>query len=126
MSLEMWRDAATVLAQFAANQEVRVVVLTGAGGRAFVSGADISKFESERGSKEAVATYGAAVEHLQHVLINHPKPTVAMIRGYCVGGGVNIAIACDMRICNESGRFGIRRRNSDWDTAGARSGCSSI
>jgi enoyl-CoA hydratase/carnithine racemase len=107
MSLEMWRDASTVLAQFAANQAVRVVVLTGAGGRAFVSGADISKFESERGSKEAVATYGAAVEHLQHVLINHPKPTVAMIRGYCVGGGVNIAIACDMRICNESGRFGI-------------------
>jgi enoyl-CoA hydratase/carnithine racemase len=107
MSLEMWRDAATVLDQFAANQDVRVVVLTGAGGKAFVSGADISKFESERGSKEAVAIYGAAVEHLQQILINHPKPTVAMIRGYCVGGGVNIAIACDMRICNESGRFGI-------------------
>jgi enoyl-CoA hydratase/carnithine racemase len=107
MSLEMWRDAATVLEQFATSPDVRVVVLTGAGGKAFVSGADISKFESERGSKEAVAVYGAAVEHLQQILINHPKPTVAMIRGYCVGGGVNIAIACDMRICNESGRFGI-------------------
>ena len=107
MSLEMWRDAATVLERFATSPDVRVVVLTGAGGKAFVSGADISKFESERGSKEAVAVYGAAVEHLQQILINHPKPTVAMIRGYCVGGGVNIAIACDMRICNESGRFGI-------------------
>ena len=107
MSLEMWRDAATVLESFATNPDVRVVVLTGAGGKAFVSGADISKFESERGSTEAVAVYGAAVERLQDILINHPKPTVAMIRGYCVGGGINIAIACDMRFCDESSRFGI-------------------
>ncbi len=107
MSLEMWREASTVLETFATNPEVRVVVLTGAGGKAFVSGADISKFESERGSTEAVAAYGAAVERLQQVLIDHPKPTVAMIRGYCIGGGVNIAIACDMRICDESARFGI-------------------
>ncbi len=107
MSLEMWREAATVLENFATNPEVRVVVLTGAGGKAFVSGADISKFESERGSTEAVAVYNAAVERLQEILVNHPKPTVAMIRGYCIGGGVNIAIACDMRICDESARFGI-------------------
>jgi len=107
MSLEMWREASSVLEHFATNPEVRVVVLTGAGGKAFVSGADISKFESERGSREAVAVYDAAVECLQQILLNHPKPTVAMIRGYCVGGGVNIAIACDMRICDESSRFGI-------------------
>ena len=107
MSLEMWREASDVLETFATDPEVRVVVLTGAGGKAFVSGADISKFESERGSTEAVAVYGAAVERLQQVLVSHPKPTVAMIRGYCIGGGVNIAIACDMRICDESARFGI-------------------
>ena len=107
MSLEMWREASTVLEHFAADPDVRVVVLTGAGGKAFVSGADISKFESERGSREAVAVYGAAVERLQQILLSHPKPTVAMIRGYCIGGGVNIAIACDMRVCDESSRFGI-------------------
>ena len=107
MSLDMWREASTVLESFATNPDVRVVVLTGAGGKAFVSGADISKFESERGSSEAVAVYGAAVERLQRVLVDHPKPTVAMIRGYCIGGGINIAIACDMRICDQSSRFGI-------------------
>jgi len=107
VSLEMWRSAAKVLEEFAADPAVRFVVLAGAGGKAFVSGADISKFESERASMEGVAEYNATVERLQQILLDYPKPTLAMIRGYCIGGGVNIAAACDLRVCNESSRFAI-------------------
>ncbi len=107
LSLEMWRRAATVLEDFEADPAVRFVVLTGEGGKSFVSGADISKFESERGSSDAVAEYNATVERLQRTLSDYPKPTLALIRGYCVGGGVNIAISCDLRVCNESSRFAI-------------------
>jgi enoyl-CoA hydratase len=107
MSLSMWRDAATVLDSFAQDANVRVILLTGAGGKSFVSGADISKFESERSSTEAAEAYGAAVEQFSHTLINHPKPTIAMIRGYCIGGGVNIAVCCDLRFCNEKSRFAV-------------------
>ena len=103
----MWRSATKVLEDFAADPAVRVVVLTGAGGKAFASGADISKFESERGSRDDVDTYNAAVERLQHTLLDYPKPTIALIRGYCIGGGLGIAVSCDVRICNDESRFGI-------------------
>jgi enoyl-CoA hydratase len=107
MSLDMWRAAAAVMDDLAQDPEVRVVVLTGAGGKAFVSGADISKFESERASTDAVAVYNAAVEHFQQTLSDYPKPTIAHIRGYCIGGGVGIVVSCDLRIANDSARFGI-------------------
>src|SRR3977135_3371729 len=70
VSLEMWQAASGILEDFKSDKNIRVVVLTGAGGKAFVSGADISKFESERGSRDAVAVYGAAVERLQQILLN--------------------------------------------------------
>jgi enoyl-CoA hydratase len=107
MSLDMWRAASVAMDQFAQDPEVRVVVLTGAGGKAFVSGADISKFESERASTDAVAVYNAAVEHFQQTLSDYPKPTIAQIRGYCIGGGVGIVVSCDLRIADDSARFGI-------------------
>jgi enoyl-CoA hydratase len=107
LSLEMWRDAIGTLEDLAKNSAVRVVVLTGAGQKAFVSGADISRFESERASAEGVAAYNAAAERLQKALLEYEKPTIAFIRGYCMGGGVNIAVGCDLRICNESSRFAI-------------------
>jgi enoyl-CoA hydratase len=107
VSLEMWQDANTALERLAQDHAVRVVVLTGAGGKAFVSGADITKFESERSTIEAVETYNAAVERFSQTLLDYPKPTIAMIRGYCIGGGVGIAVCCDLRICNETSRFGI-------------------
>lgn len=107
VSLEMWRMAAEVLDTFAHDPEIRAVVLTGAGGKAFVSGADISKFDSERASADAVAVYNAAVEHFQATLTDYPKPTIAFIRGYCIGGGLGIAVSCDLRIANEAARFGI-------------------
>jgi enoyl-CoA hydratase len=107
VSLDMWRRAKEVLEEFAADHRVRVIVVTGAGGKAFVSGADISKFESERASSGAVAIYNAAVEAFSQTLLNLDKPAISMIRGYCIGGGVGIAVCCDLRIANESARFGV-------------------
>jgi enoyl-CoA hydratase/carnithine racemase len=107
VSLDMWRSAAVAMDEFAADPEVRVVVLTGAGGKAFVSGADISKFESERASTDAVEVYNAAVDHFQQTLTDYPKPTIAQIRGYCIGGGLGIVVSCDLRIANHAARFGI-------------------
>jgi len=107
MSLDMWRQASAVLEGLIRNPEVRVIVLTGAGGKAFVSGADISKFESERDNAASVGVYSEAVEHFSEMLLECPKATIAMIRGYCIGGGVGIAISCDLRVATESSRFGI-------------------
>jgi enoyl-CoA hydratase/carnithine racemase len=107
MSLDMWRAAAAAMDSFARDPDVRVVVLTGAGGKAFVSGADISKFESERASTGAVTVYNAAVDRFQQTLADFPKPTIALIRGYCIGGGLGIVVSCDLRIANDAARFGI-------------------
>ncbi|MGH6682383.1 MAG: enoyl-CoA hydratase-related protein, partial [Pseudolabrys sp.] len=94
VSLDMWEAAQGILADFAADKSVRVVVVTGAGGKAFVSGADISKFESERSSKEAIDRYNVAVDKANSAVYDFPKPTIAMIRGYCIGGGVGLALCC--------------------------------
>ncbi|MBX6328684.1 MAG: enoyl-CoA hydratase/isomerase family protein [Pseudolabrys sp.] len=107
VSLEMWQTASEMLAEFAADPSIRVVVLTGAGGKAFVSGADISKFESERSSKEAIDRYNEAVDRANTAVYDFPKPTIAMIRGYCIGGGVGLALCCDLRICSDNSKFGV-------------------
>jgi len=107
VSFDMWEAAEKILDEFAADPEVRVVVLTGAGGKAFVSGADISKFESERAGEEAVARYNALVDRIYTRIYRFPKPTIAMIRGYCIGGGLNLAICCDMRFATEKSRFSL-------------------
>jgi enoyl-CoA hydratase/carnithine racemase len=103
----MWAAAERILADFLADKEVRVVVITGAGGKAFVSGADISKFADERQSDEAVQRYNELVERLYGHIYEFPKPTIAMIRGHCIGGGLNLAICCDIRICTEGSRFAL-------------------
>jgi enoyl-CoA hydratase/carnithine racemase len=107
MSLEMWREATAKLEVLACNAAARVIVLTGAGGKAFVSGADISKFESERSSADGIAVYNAATERFSQTLLDCPQATVAMIRGYCIGGGLGIAVACDLRVAAEHSRFGV-------------------
>ncbi|MFZ1989077.1 MAG: enoyl-CoA hydratase [Alphaproteobacteria bacterium] len=107
VSLEMWEAAARILDDFKRAAEVRVVVLKGAGGKAFVSGADISRFESERANEEAAARYSEIVERAWGTLYEYNKPTIAMIEGYCIGGGVGLAVCCDMRICSQGSRFGI-------------------
>jgi enoyl-CoA hydratase/carnithine racemase len=107
VSFEMWEAAGRILDDFMADREVRVIVLTGAGGKAFVSGADISKFESERASAEAAERYNALVEEVYSRIYAMAKPTIAMIRGYCIGGGLNLAICCDMRVATEASRFAL-------------------
>jgi enoyl-CoA hydratase/carnithine racemase len=107
VSLDMWEAIPEVLASFSSDPDVRVVVLTGAGDKAFVSGADISQFESQRSSAETVAHYDEVGEKAQSRLKNFDKPVIAMIRGYCLGGGLNIANLCDLRIAADDARFGI-------------------
>src|SRR5262245_56333445 len=107
VSLEMWQAATAILEDFARDDDVRVLVVTGAGGKAFVSGADISKFEDERASEAAVARYNATSQGFYASLYNFKKPTIAAIQGYCIGGGLNLAICCDMRFCTEGSRFGL-------------------
>jgi enoyl-CoA hydratase/carnithine racemase len=107
VSLEMWEAAEGFLDDFRSDDNIRVVVVTGAGSKAFVSGADISKFENERATKEASERYNAAVDRAYNAFYNFPKPTIAMIRGYCIGGGVGLALCCDMRICTEGSKFAV-------------------
>jgi enoyl-CoA hydratase/carnithine racemase len=107
VSYEMWEAAEVILEDFAADPEVRVIVLTGAGGKAFVSGADISKFESERASLEATQRYNTLIDRLYDRIYTIDKPTIAMIRGYCIGGGLNLAICCDMRFATPTSRFAL-------------------
>ena len=83
VSLEMWEAVEQALTTFAEDDRVRVVVLSGEGGKAFVSGADISKFEKERGSREATEHYNARLKVVYNIIENYPKPTIAMINGHC-------------------------------------------
>jgi enoyl-CoA hydratase len=107
VSLEMWEAVTQIMDDFEQDDAVRVIVLSGAGGRAFVSGADISEFKEKRASEEAVAAYGKISEGARRRIQDTPKPTIAMISGYCIGGGVGTALACDLRIAAEGSRFGI-------------------
>ena len=107
VSLEMWEATKRILDGFAADDDIRVVVLTGAGGKAFVSGADISKFASERATLEASRAYNVKSDAAYSSVADFPKPTIAMIRGYCIGGGVGLAVCCDLRICSDNSRFAV-------------------
>ena len=107
VSLEMWDALDIILEAYENDADVRLVVLSGAGGKAFVSGADISKFERERGSKEATEHYNARVKKVYERIEHFPMPTIAMINGHCIGGGLNLAVCCDLRICTEKSKFAM-------------------
>ncbi len=107
VSLDMWQATQRILDDFAADNDIRVVVLNGAGGKAFVSGADISKFESERASQDAQQVYSKQVDAAYASVAEFPKPTIAMIQGYCIGGGLGLATCCDLRICSDNSRFAV-------------------
>lgn len=107
VSLEMWEAVEVALTAFAEDEKVRVVILSGEGGKAFVSGADISKFEKERGSKEATEHYNARLKVVYNIIENYPKPTIAMINGHCIGGGLNLASCTDFRIASSKSRFAM-------------------
>jgi len=107
ISTDMWEALPRILDDFEANPDVRVIVLKGAGDKAFISGADISQFEQARNTPEQVAAYERFVEGSGERLQTVAKPTIAMIRGYCIGGGVAVALNCDLRICSDDSKFGV-------------------
>lgn len=107
ISLEMWEAALEIMAGFSADPSVRVMVVTGAGGKAFASGADISKFKDERQEAAALAHYQATTQKAYSAIQGMAIPTLAMIRGYCIGGGTAAAVCCDLRICTENAKFGV-------------------
>jgi enoyl-CoA hydratase/carnithine racemase len=107
MSVDMWEGMGAALDAFAADDAVRCVVLQGAGEKAFVSGADISQFEDMRAAREAVTHYEKMAEKTLTGISDFPKPTLSSIRGWCIGGGVNVAIACDIRIASTDSVFSI-------------------
>jgi enoyl-CoA hydratase/carnithine racemase len=107
ISVEMWGGLGQILDEFAADDSVRVVVLTGAGTRAFVSGADISQFEQQRSNADAQRAYDEQTSVGRRKLSSFPKPTIARVRGYCLGGGLAIAMQTDLRIASSDSQFGI-------------------
>ena len=107
LSVDMWEAVPRLLARAATDDAVRLVVFSGEGQKAFVSGADISQFEDMRAAKEAVKRYEAMAEEALQGIHEFGKPTLACIRGYCIGGGVNVAIACDIRIASPDAVFSI-------------------
>lgn len=105
LTFDMWRALPEALAAFDADPAVRLVVLSGEGEKAFVSGADISQFERNRASEEARAAYNQAVEAAYLAPLLCAKPVLAQIRGVCMGGGLGLAAACDVRFCSEDAVF---------------------
>ncbi len=107
MSVEMWDGLAAILDAWDREPSVRVVVLTGAGDKAFVSGADISQFEKSRSNAEAQKEYNRLTSAGRAKLGSFSKPVIARIQGFCLGGGLGIALQADIRIASEGSMFGI-------------------
>jgi len=103
----MWRGIPPAMKRFDEDPEVRCVAFRGAGTEAFSAGADISEFEARRANEEAVGQYDDLLDQVLHAIQGSLKPSVAMIYGYCFGGGVEIALACDLRYCAASAQFSI-------------------
>jgi enoyl-CoA hydratase/carnithine racemase len=111
ISLEMWQQLADVMQGFADDPTIAAVVMRGAGEKAFVSGADISQFDAKRNNAEAAAQYSAIGDAGRRALSGFPKPLIAMIHGYCLGGGLGIAMMADLRFAASDSQFGIPAAN---------------
>ncbi|MFK7965689.1 MAG: enoyl-CoA hydratase [Burkholderiaceae bacterium] len=105
MSLSMWLAVADAMSTVAERPDVRVVVMRGVGEKSFVSGADISEFESQRSSEAGVKAYGEAVALAQGRLAQCAVPVIANIHGICMGGGLGLAMSCDLRYCTTTTKF---------------------
>jgi enoyl-CoA hydratase len=109
--LAMWRGLQTMMETLSEQDDLRCVVLRGAGTRAFSAGADITAFPEERGSREREEEYAAILDSSMQSIRLCRHPVVAMIMGHCLGGGAGIATMCDFRVGGEGIRFGITARN---------------
>ena len=107
MTFEMWRDLPTILDDYQADDDIRAIVISGKGRKAFCAGADISQFEKNRSSEEATIIYNKAVSNASISLAKITKPTIAKIEGFCIGGGLGIAMCCDIRIANDVSSYAI-------------------
>ena len=107
MSLDMWEGLGHALVELRDDAEVRVVILAGAGDKAFVSGADISQFEKNRHNAQASEEYAKKSAAQRALLADYPKPIIACIRGFCLGGGMQVAMSADIRIASNNSQFGI-------------------
>lgn len=107
MTKPLWRRLGDVLTELSADDDVRCIVLRGAGGKAFSPGNDIGEFETERYDPASAKAYGEVLHHALGALKTCRHPTVALIEGICVGGGLEIAALCDLRVCGTSSRFGV-------------------
>ena len=107
LSLEMWQGMADILSHFEENPDVRVVIMRGAGGKAFVSGADISEFDKVRSNAEQRRSYGEIAGRGSAWLNDLTKPLIALIEGYCIGGGLATALSADIRMATPDSKFGI-------------------
>src|SRR3954465_12193400 len=103
----MWRAIPPAMQQFDADADVRCVAFRGEGTEAFAAGADISQFEKVRSDAAAVKDYDGLLDRVLHSIQDSRKPSLAMIYGYCLGGGLEVALACDLRYCGASAKFGI-------------------
>lgn len=104
---DMWDDLPAAVASLTSNAQTRMIVVKGAGDKAFISGADIAEFDVQRHDAASNRPFTAAVTAATASLIEAKVPVVAMINGFCIGGGMVIASACDIRICSEGSRFGV-------------------
>ncbi len=107
ISIDMWEAIPKVFDRFEQDPEIRVIVLSGEGDKAFVSGADVSQYEKQRSSAEGIQYYEEIAGRVQERFQSCDKVTIAMIRGYCLGAGVNIALSCDLRLAADDARLGI-------------------
>lgn len=107
LSFAMWREVAALFVTLERDDGLRCVILRGAGGKAFAPGADIAEFAERRSNSAQARDYGAAMHEAMRAIDECRHPTVAAIEGICVGGGIELAMLCDIRICGESSRFGV-------------------
>jgi enoyl-CoA hydratase len=128
ISLEMWEGLGVILESFQNDKDVRVVVMKGAGDKAFVSGADISEFDTKRGSAEQKKQYGEVSANANRWLGKLDKPLIAMIQGFCIGGGLATALSADVRFATPDSTFGIpaAKLGLGYDYGGLKALCNLV